>query len=66
MMEVDLYVMVIGLALLLTITILAYHNVPATPAKIMDARGNALFTGADISNGQAVFLKYGLMDNGSI
>jgi nitric oxide reductase subunit B len=61
-----LIVMAIGFALLLTITVLAYRNAPPIPAKIVDAQGNTLFTGADISNGQAVFLKYGLMDNGSI
>ena len=47
-------------------TSLAYHNAPPIPAQVVDARGNVLFTSADIGAGQAVFLKYGLMDNGSI
>jgi nitric oxide reductase subunit B len=59
-------VMVFGFAVLLTITLLAYRNAPPIPGQVVDAQGKVLFTGADISDGQAVFLKYGLMDNGSI
>ncbi|MEO8803160.1 MAG: cbb3-type cytochrome c oxidase subunit I [Rudaea sp.] len=59
-------VMVIGFAVLLAITLLAYRNAPPIPDKVVDANGAVLFTAADIGDGQAVFLKYGLMDNGSI
>ncbi|BAW79484.1 nitric-oxide reductase [Candidatus Nitrosoglobus terrae] len=59
-------VMVIGFALLLSITHKAYHNAPPIPLKIEDIQGNILFTSDDISGGQEVFLKYGLMNNGSI
>ena len=59
-------VMLIGFGLLLAITFLAYRNAPPIPGKVVDAQGATLFTGADISDGQTVFLKYGLMDNGSI
>lgn len=59
-------VMVIGFGLLLTITLLAYRNAPPILGSVVDARGQVLFTGDDVSDGQAVFLKYGLMDNGSI
>ena len=59
-------VMVVGLAGLITITLLAYRNAPPIPARIVDANGTSLFTGEDISNGQALFLRYGLMDNGTI
>ena len=61
-----LIVMVLGFAGLLTITSLAYRNAPPIPAQVVDAQGNRLFSGEDISEGQTVFLKYGLMDNGSI
>ncbi|MEO8305418.1 MAG: cbb3-type cytochrome c oxidase subunit I [Betaproteobacteria bacterium] len=61
-----LIVMVIGFAGLITITMLAYRNAPPIPAQVLDAQGAALFSGEDISGGQTVFLKYGLMDNGSI
>jgi nitric oxide reductase subunit B len=59
-------VMAIGFAGLLAITALAYRNAPPIPARVVDANGASVFTGDDISNGQAVFLRYGLMDNGTI
>ena len=59
-------VLVFGFAGLLAITSLAYRNAPPIPAQVVDAQGTALFSGDDIRDGQAVFLKYGLMDNGSI
>ncbi len=59
-------VMVLGFAVLLAITVLAYRNAPPIPGKVVDSQGTTLFTGTDISDGQEVFLKYGLMDNGSI
>ena len=61
-----LLVMVVGFSGLIAITRLAYHNAPPIPARVVDARGVEVFTGDDISDGQAVFLKYGLMANGSI
>lgn len=61
-----LIVMVLGFAGLLAITQKAYTNAPPIPAQVVDAQGTILFTGADISEGQTVFLKYGLMANGSI
>src|SRR5574337_889319 len=59
-------VLVVGFAGLLAITVLAYRNAPPIPGQVVDAQGNTIFTGDDISKGQAVFLRYGLMDNGSI
>jgi nitric oxide reductase subunit B len=61
-----LIVMVLGFAGLIVITSLAYRNAPPIPAQVLDAQGVRLFTGDDISEGQAIFLKYGLMNNGSI
>lgn len=61
-----LIVMVLGFAGLIFITSLAYRNAPPIPAQVLDAQGVRLFTGNDISEGQAIFLKYGLMNNGSI
>ncbi|MBL0142465.1 MAG: cbb3-type cytochrome c oxidase subunit I [Betaproteobacteria bacterium] len=60
------FVMALGFAGLITITLLAYRNAPPIPARVVDAQGVDLFSGDDVSDGQAVFLKYGLMDNGSI
>jgi nitric oxide reductase subunit B len=59
-------VLVLGFAGLLAITMLAYSNAPPIPGQVVDAQGNTVFTGDDVSKGQAVFLRYGLMDNGSI
>jgi len=59
-------VMVFGLAVLIAITVLGYKKAPPVPGRIVDAQGATLFTGDDIREGQGIFLKYGLMDNGSI
>ncbi|MCK9607323.1 MAG: hypothetical protein M0R33_12850 [Methylomonas sp.] len=61
-----LIVMVLGFAGLITITSLAYRNAPPVPTQVLDAQGVPLFSSDDISEGQAIFLKYGLMNNGSI
>ncbi|MCK9516614.1 MAG: cbb3-type cytochrome c oxidase subunit I [Ottowia sp.] len=61
-----LIVMVIGVAGLLWITSLAYDNAPPIPGQVVGSDGTTVATGADISAGQAVFLRYGLMANGSI
>ena len=59
-------VMVLGFTGLITITMLAYRNAPPIPERVVDAQGATLFSGDDIRDGQTVFLKYGLMANGSI
>ena len=59
-------VMVLGFAGLISITLLAFRNAPPIPNQVVDAQGALQFSGGDISDGQAVFLKYGLMANGSI
>jgi nitric oxide reductase subunit B len=61
-----LAVMVFGFAVLIAITVMGYRNAPPIPGKVVDPQGTPLFTGADIRAGQGVFLKYGLMDNGSV
>ena len=61
-----LIVMVFGFAILIAITTLGYRDAPPVPDRVVDAQGTTLFTGNDIRAGQGVFLKYGLMDNGSI
>ena len=44
----------------------AYTDAPPIPEKVVDQSGQLLFTADDILSGQEVFLKYGLMENGSI
>lgn len=61
-----LIVMVLGFGVLLGITRLAYVNAPPIPERVIDAAGATVFTGDDVREGQAIFLKYGLMSNGSI
>jgi len=61
-----LMVMILGFAGLLAITMLSYRNAPPIPDAVIDASGETLFTGDQIRSGQAIFLRYGLMDNGTI
>ncbi len=55
-----------GFAVLITLTVKAYTNAPPIPERAVTPAGVTVFTGDDIRNGQAVFLKNGLMDNGTI
>lgn len=59
-------VMIFGFAGLILITTLSYQNAPPIPARVVSLQGAALFTADDVGDGQAVFLRYGLMANGSI
>ncbi len=59
-------VMILGFTALLAATLLAYRDAPPVPERVLDPQGAVLFTGEDIRAGQEVFLKYGLMANGSI
>jgi nitric oxide reductase subunit B len=61
-----LIAMIVGFSILIGMTVNAYQVAPPIPEKVVGADGTALFTGQDIREGQAVFLKYGLMENGTI
>lgn len=61
-----LFVMAAGFAVLIWIAVRTYQIGPPIPGKLVDAVGNMLFTGADVTAGQQVFLKHGLMDNGTL
>ncbi len=43
-----------------------YRDAPPVPEKVLGPSGELVFTGEDITAGQQVFLKYGLMENGTI
>src|SRR5262245_48928525 len=58
--------MAFGFAALILLTVRAYHDAPPIPASVVDDSGAVIFTGADVASGQEVFLRYGLMSNGSI
>ena len=59
-------VMIAGFSVLTFVTVLTYTNAPPIPERVTDVMGTVLFTGADIQMGQEVFLKYGLMEHGSL
>jgi nitric oxide reductase subunit B len=59
-------VLVVGLAVLAWQATRSYQDAPPIPAKVVLSTGEVLFTGEDILAGQSVFLKYGLMENGTI
>jgi nitric oxide reductase subunit B len=59
-------VMIVGFSVLSFITVLTYTNAPPIPERVTDGTGAVVFTGADIQMGQEVFLKYGLMEHGTL
>jgi len=59
-------VMIGGFSVLSFVTVLTYTNAPPIPDQVTDGNGSAVFSGADIQKGQEVFLKYGLMEHGSL
>ncbi|OLN29670.1 Nitric-oxide reductase [Desulfovibrio sp. DV] len=58
--------LLVGFVLEILIAFQAYQNAPPVPDSVRDGSGQIVFTGADIVAGQQIFLKYGLMENGSI
>lgn len=59
-------VFLIGMLVLVFMSVQAYRYAPPIPHKVVDSGGNTIFSGLDIEAGQEVFLRYGLMQNGSI
>jgi len=58
--------MVFGFTILIWRSVATYSDAPPIPASVVGPAGDTLFTADDILAGQQVFLKYGLMENGSI
>src|SRR5262245_26064400 len=58
--------MAAGFAVLILLTVKALQNAPPIPDKFVDPTGAVVFTGDDVIAGQQVFLKHGLIDNGTI
>jgi nitric oxide reductase subunit B len=58
--------MAAGFAVLILLTVKAYQNALPIPDKFVDPAGAVVFTADDVIAGQQVFLKHGLMDNGTI
>jgi nitric oxide reductase subunit B len=59
-------VMIAGFSLLSLVTVLTYTNAPPIPARVADTAGVTLFDRRAILHGQEVFLKYGLMEHGTL
>ncbi len=57
---------IIGFSVLIFVTTLAYKDAPPIPLRVVNAGGETVFTREDILAGQQVFLKYALMENGTI
>ena len=60
------FTFVLGFTVLILLTVKAYQNAPPVAGRVVDPAGTVVFTGDDVRRGQDVFLKYGLMDNGTI
>lgn len=61
-----LSVLAIGFAVLLGMTLGAFVQAPPIPKEARTAAGERLFGEADIRAGQSLFLRYGLMNNGTV
>ena len=59
-------VMLCGFTILGVLAYRTYTDEPPIPSRVLDADGRVLFTGADITAGQEVFFRNGLMEYGSI
>jgi nitric oxide reductase subunit B len=59
-------VMLFGFFTLGLLAYRTYTDEPPIPDKVVDNNGNVLFTGQDVTAGQEIFLKNGLMEYGSI
>src|SRR6476661_2287386 len=59
-------VMLCGFSILGVLAYRTYTDEPPIPSRVIDADGKVLFTGADITAGQEVFFRNGLMEYGSI
>ena len=59
-------VLIVGFAVLIWMSVRSYVDAPPIPSRVVSQSGETIFTRADILAGQEVFLKYGLMENGTI
>jgi nitric oxide reductase subunit B len=59
-------VLILGFTILIWLAGRSYTDAPPIPQKVARPSGETVFSGADITAGQQVFLKYGLMENGTV
>src|SRR5215831_17286596 len=65
-LQVVILVMLFGFFVMGLLAYYTYTQQPPIPARVVDANGTTLFTRSDITAGQELFLKNGLMEYGSI
>ena len=65
-MQAVILVVLVGFFILGLLAYRNYMEQPPVPKRVVDARGQVLFTGKDISEGQKVFLHNGIMEYGSV
>ncbi|MGE5218626.1 MAG: nitric-oxide reductase large subunit [Chloroflexota bacterium] len=58
--------LVVGFTILIWLSAKTYQDAPPIPQRVVGTSGETVFTREDVLAGQSVFLKYGLMDNGTI
>jgi nitric oxide reductase subunit B len=58
--------LIIGFSVLIWMAVTAHRDAPPIPERVVGPSGETIFTRDDILDGQEVFLKYGLMENGTI
>jgi nitric oxide reductase subunit B len=61
-----LIALVVGFSVLIGVSVSAYRDAPPIPDQVVAADGSVVFTGDEVRAGQQVFLKYGLMENGTV
>jgi nitric oxide reductase subunit B len=59
-------VLVIGFTVLIWLAVRTYDGAPPIPEKVLTPLGEIVFTKGEILAGQQVFLKYALMENGTV
>ena len=59
-------IMIAGFGVLIWLAIKSYSDAPPIPERVVEPSGAIVFTGEDILPGQKIFLRRGLMENGTI
>lgn len=59
-------VLMMGFSVLIWMAVRVYTDAPPIPENVLGPDGETIFTRKEIVSGQEVFLKYGLMENGTI
>jgi nitric oxide reductase subunit B len=61
-----LLIIVVGFAILIGIAAFTPRYAPPIPLAVLNPAGGLVFTRSDVISGQEIFLRYGLMENGTI